>query len=97
MESSIVKGMGTLLGSIPFWVILFYFASPSFPGWAAKNWLPRLISTSLDIKMDYAGPLSTITLSLSSLVGVLVGESFLTDGFNIIYEDEYIPEQLVWF
>ena len=68
-----VKGMGTLLGSIPFWVILFYFASPSFPGWAAKNWLPTLISTSLDIKMDYAGPLSTITLSLSSLVGVLVG------------------------
>jgi len=68
-----VKGMGTLLGSIAFWVILFYFAAPSFPGWAAKNWLPTLISTSLNIKMDYAGPLSTITLSLSSLVGVLVG------------------------
>lgn len=68
-----VKGMGTLLGSIAFWVILFYFAAPSFPGWAAKNWLPTLISTSLNIKMDYAGPLATITLSLSSLVGVLVG------------------------
>lgn len=68
-----VKGMGTLLGSIAFWVILFYFAAPSFPGWAAKNWLPTLISTSLNIKMDYAGPLSTITLSLSSLIGVLVG------------------------
>ncbi|HCN84384.1 MAG TPA: MFS transporter [Sphingobacteriaceae bacterium] len=67
------KGMRTLLGSISFWVILFYFASPSFPGWATKNWLPTLISTSLNIKMDYAGPLSTITLSLSSLVGVLVG------------------------
>jgi len=68
-----VKGMGTLLGSITFWVILFYFAAPSFPGWAAKNWLPTLISTTLNIKMDYAGPLSTITLSLSSLIGVLVG------------------------
>lgn len=67
------KGAGVLLGNISFWVILFYFASPSFPGWATKNWLPTLISSSLDIKMDYAGPLSTITLSLSSLVGVLVG------------------------
>ncbi len=67
------KGMKTLLGSISFWVILFYFASPSFPGWATKNWLPTLISSSLHIKMEYAGPLSTITLSLSSLVGVLVG------------------------
>jgi ACS family D-galactonate transporter-like MFS transporter len=68
-----VRGMGTLLGSIAFWVILYYFAAPSFPGWAAKNWLPTLISTTLNIKMDYAGPLSTITLSLSSLVGLLVG------------------------
>lgn len=68
-----IKGMGTLLKSIAFWVILFYFAAPSFPGWAAKNWLPTLISTSLNINMDYAGPIATITLSLSSLVGVLFG------------------------
>ena len=68
-----IKGMGTLLGSLPFWIILFYFTSPSFPGWAAKNWLPTLISSSLNMKMDYAGPLSTITLSFSSLIGVLVG------------------------
>jgi len=68
-----IKGMGTLLKSIAFWVILFYFAAPSFPGWAAKNWLPTLISTSLHINMDYAGPIATITLSLSSLVGVLGG------------------------
>ena len=68
-----LKGMGTLLKSIAFWVILFYFAAPSFPGWAAKNWLPTLISTSLHINMDYAGPIATITLSLSSLLGVLAG------------------------
>jgi MFS family permease len=68
-----MKGMGTLLKSIAFWVILFYFAAPSFPGWAAKNWLPKLISTSLNINMDYAGPIATITLSLSSLVGVIGG------------------------
>jgi predicted MFS family arabinose efflux permease len=68
-----LKGMGILLKSIAFWVILFYFAAPSFPGWAAKNWLPTLISNSLHIKMDYAGPIATITLSLSSLLGVLIG------------------------
>jgi ACS family D-galactonate transporter-like MFS transporter len=70
---SALKGMATLLKTTMFWVILFYFAAPSFPGWAAKNWLPTLISISLDIKMDYAGPIATITLSLSSLVGVLGG------------------------
>jgi MFS transporter, ACS family, D-galactonate transporter len=70
---SAFKGMGTLLKTISFWAILFYFAAPSFPGWAAKNWLPTLISTSLNINMDYAGPIATITLSLSSLVGVLIG------------------------
>lgn len=70
---SALKGMGSLLKTITFWVILFYFAAPSFPGWAAKNWLPTLISTSLNINMDYAGPIATITLSLSSLVGVIGG------------------------
>ena len=68
-----IKGMRSLLRRVTFWVILFYFAAPSFPGWAAKNWLPTLISTSLHIKMDYAGPIATITLSLSSLLGVLLG------------------------
>jgi len=70
---SALKGMGSLLKTVTFWVILFYFAAPSFPGWAAKNWLPTLISTSLNINMDYAGPIATITLSLSSLVGVIGG------------------------
>jgi len=70
---SALKGMGTLLKAITFWVILFYFAAPSFPGWAAKNWLPTLLSTSLNINMNYAGPIATITLSLSSLAGVLGG------------------------
>jgi MFS family permease len=70
--------MATLLKMATFWVILFYFAAPSFPGWAAKNWLPTLISTSLHIKMDYAGPIATTTLSLSSLLGVIVG-GFVSD------------------
>jgi MFS family permease len=73
-----LKGMATLLKMATFWVILFYFAAPSFPGWAAKNWLPTLISTSLHIKMDYAGPIATTTLSLSSLLGVIVG-GFVSD------------------
>jgi MFS family permease len=67
------RGMGILLGSIPFWVILFYFSAPSLPGWATKNWLPTLLSTSLGLRMEVAGPLSTITIALSALVGVLAG------------------------
>lgn len=67
------KGLPILLGSLSFWVILFYFSAPSLPGWATKNWLPTLLSTNLNIRMEIAGPMSTITIALSALVGVLVG------------------------
>lgn len=67
------KGLGVLLGSIPFWVILFYFSAPSLPGWATKNWLPTLLSTTMNIRMEVAGPLSTITIALSALIGVIAG------------------------
>jgi MFS family permease len=67
------NGLPVLLGSISFWVILFYFSAPSLPGWATKNWLPTLLSTSLNIRMELAGPMSTITIALSALVGVLAG------------------------
>lgn len=36
------KGVTLLFGNIAFWIILFYFAAPSLPGWATKNWLPTL-------------------------------------------------------
>jgi MFS transporter, ACS family, D-galactonate transporter len=71
--TSVFKSMGMLFGTISFWVIMFYFAAPSFPGWAIKNWIPTLFSMSLHIDMAQAGPLSTITIALSSFVGVLLG------------------------
>jgi len=58
---------------VSFWVILFYFAVPSLPGWAVKNWIPTLFSSSLGIEMPVAGPMSTITIAFSSLVGVIFG------------------------
>jgi MFS transporter, ACS family, D-galactonate transporter len=70
---SIRKSLGLLLGTISFWIILFYFAAPSFPGWAVKNWLPTLFSETLGIDMSKAGPLCTITVAFSSFVGVIVG------------------------
>ena len=56
----------------------FYFAAPSLPGWATKNWLPTLFAENLDIPMSQAGPISTITIALSSFVGVILG-GFLSD------------------
>jgi MFS transporter, ACS family, D-galactonate transporter len=70
---SVYKSLGMLLGTFSFWVILFYFAVPSFPGWATKNWLPTLFSESLGIDMSKAGPLATITIAASSFVGVIFG------------------------
>ena len=73
VKTPLFKGLSVLLSNISFWLILFYFAIPSFPGWAVKNWLPTLFAQNLNIDMAQAGPLSTITTSFSSLFGVLVG------------------------
>lgn len=71
--SSVTKSLGMLLGTVSFWVILFYFAAPSFPGWATKNWLPTLFAESLGMDMSKAGPLATITIAASSFLGVILG------------------------
>src|SRR5690606_30981253 len=68
-----LKGLSTLFSMTAFWVILFYFAAPSLPGWATKNWLPTLFADSLGIPMAEAGPLSTITIAASSFAGVIIG------------------------
>lgn len=68
-----LKGLSGLFSMTAFWVILFYFAAPSLPGWATKNWLPTLFADSLGIPMAEAGPLSTITIAVSSLAGVIMG------------------------
>ena len=70
---SIGKSLRILLGSMSFWVMLIYFAAPSFPGWAVKNWMPTLFSQSLGINMSLAGPFSTITIAASSFIGVIFG------------------------
>jgi len=70
---SVKNSLGMLLGTVSFWVILFYFAAPSFPGWATKNWLPTLFSESLNIEMAKAGPMATITIAISSFIGVISG------------------------
>ncbi|HOZ86002.1 MAG TPA: MFS transporter [Niabella sp.] len=67
----LLKGLSLLFSNIAFWVILFYFAAPSLPGWATKNWLPTLFADSLKIPMSEAGPLSTITIAVSSFVGAV--------------------------
>lgn len=69
----VLKGFGLIFSNIAFWVILFFFASASLPGWATKNWLPTLFSESLGIPMAQAGPISTITIAVSSFIGILIG------------------------
>ena len=72
-RSSLFKGLSVLFSNIAFWIILFYFAVPSLPGWGVKNWLPTLFSENLQIDMSKAGPLSTITIAASSFMGVVFG------------------------
>ncbi|MGN6603459.1 MAG: MFS transporter [Ginsengibacter sp.] len=69
----LLKGLVVLFSNISFWIILFYFAVPSLPGWATKNWLPTLFAQNLHIPMSEAGPLSTITIAASSFLGVIFG------------------------
>lgn len=72
-KTSLLGGLGVVLSNWAFWVLLFYFAASSLPGWATKNWLPTLFAGSLSIPMAEAGPISTITIAVSSFVGVIVG------------------------
>lgn len=72
-EPSPKNKSGNLFTMLAFWIILLCFAIPSLPGWAVKNWLPTLFAENLHIDMAQAGPLSTITIAASSLLGVLFG------------------------
>lgn len=70
---SVGANLGKLFRTPSFWVLLFVFAVPSLPGWATKNWLPTLFSDSLNLGMEKAGPLSTISIAASSFIGVIIG------------------------
>ncbi|QEM10623.1 MFS transporter [Mucilaginibacter rubeus] len=72
-NKNLFKGLAALISNKAFWVILFYFAVSSLPGWATKNWLPTLFAQNLHIDMATAGPLSTITIAVSSFIGVIMG------------------------
>jgi len=73
----------SLFTSFPFWIILLYFTIPSLPGWAIKNWAPTLIANSLNLDMAVAGPLTTISISLSSFFGVLIGGALADKWFLV--------------
>lgn len=75
---SFVKGLQGLFTNLSFWIILFFFAISSVPGWGIKNWLPTLFADSLGIDMSIAGPLSTIAIAASSFLGVISG-GYLSD------------------
>ena len=72
-SESVFTRLKSLLTIVAFWVILLYFAAPSLPGWATKNWLPTLFAENLDMPMAQAGPISTITIAVSSFIGVVIG------------------------
>lgn len=72
-KESVWRGLSVVFSTWAFWVILIYFAVPSLPGWATKNWLPTLFADNLGLEMAQAGPMSTITIAASSFVGVLLG------------------------
>lgn len=72
-KENLWSGLSIVFSTWAFWVILFYFAAPSLPGWAAKNWLPTLFAENLGIPMAEAGPISTITIAASSFIGVIAG------------------------
>ena len=74
-KASLLSGFSVVLSNWVFWVILFFFAVPSLPGWATKNWLPTLFAQNLGIPMEEAGPISTITIAASSFLGVILGGS----------------------
>lgn len=72
-RESVIQSLTFVMGNIAFWVILFFFATSSIPGWATKNWLPTLFVDNLGISMEWAGPMATLTIAASSFIGVMIG------------------------
>lgn len=72
-QQSILKKLSTLFANRYYWIILLFFTVTSLPSWAIKNWLPTLFAEELNLDMSSAGPYSTITIALSSLLGVIAG------------------------
>lgn len=72
-KTNVLASLKSLFTNVAFWVILLYFAIPSLPGWATKNWLPTLFAENLNLPMSQAGPMATITIAVSSFIGVLLG------------------------
>ncbi len=72
-NGSLLLSFKTIFSNIYFWILLLYFVAPSLPGWATKNWLPTLFQENLNLSMSWAGPISTITIAVSSFIGVLIG------------------------
>lgn len=72
-SEGVVQSLVAVFSTMAFWIILFFFATSSIPGWATKNWLPTLFNENLGIGMDWAGPMATLTISVSSFIGVMVG------------------------
>ncbi|MBD5308335.1 MAG: MFS transporter [Bacteroides sp.] len=72
-SESVIQSFAVVFSNVAFWVILFFFASSSIPGWATKNWLPTLFHDNLNLSMEWAGPMATLTISVSSFIGVMVG------------------------
>lgn len=72
-KESVFSSLGVILGTLSFWILLFYFMAPSFPGWATKNWLPTLFAENLGIEMAMAGPMATISIAIASFIGVMIG------------------------
>lgn len=72
-QESVVRSLAVVFSNVAFWVILFFFASSSIPGWATKNWLPTLFRDNLNMGMEWAGPMATLTIAVSSFIGVMLG------------------------
>ena len=72
-KESVLKSFSMIFSTMAFWILLFYFASSSLPGWSTKNWLPTLFAENLGMTPEQAGPWSTITIAVSSFIGVMIG------------------------
>ena len=72
-KENVIQSLATVFSTMAFWVILFFFASSSIPGWATKSWLPTLFHDNLSLNMEWAGPMATLTIAVSSFIGVMIG------------------------
>jgi len=68
-----LRAIASLVGSVPFLLLLACFTLPALASWVIRDWMPAILKEQFDIGQGIAGVSATLYVNLAALLGVLLG------------------------